>query len=345
MHALPGILGVKAMGIKGNATIRDVAEAACVSTATVSRVVNGDPRVAKGTAAAVERAIGKIGYRANQVARSLKTQATRTIAILAPELTSTFFMPFAESMDRELAARGYQLLVCSSRESAEEETRRLSLLAERLVDGVAVIPATENGSHFRTFRDKGMPLLLVDRLAEGFEADAVLVDNSGGAREATLALIADGHRRVGFLGGGLGVTTARERYSGYLRAMAESGLAVEKDFVSFGNLHIDSGYASMRDMLSRPGSPEAYFIVNADTHIGATNYLMGEGRDLRRRVVFASFDELPYSPLLQFCRYSVSQPLGEIGAQAARMLLGRIEGGERGGPAEVLRLKATLVRH
>src|SRR5512133_255604 len=157
----------------GLATVRDVAKAARVSTATVSRVVNGDPRVARETAARVERAILKTGYRANQVARSLKTKASRTIAILAPELTSTFFMPFAESMDRELADRGYQLLVCSSRESAAEETRRLNLLAERRVDGVAVIPASDNGSHCRPFPDKGMPILLIDRLAEGFEADAV----------------------------------------------------------------------------------------------------------------------------------------------------------------------------
>jgi LacI family transcriptional regulator len=326
------------------ATIRDVAEAAGVSTATVSRVVNGDSRVAPETASKVRRAVEELGYNMNQVARSLKTRATRTIGVVAPELASDFFMLLAESMDRELSAHGYGLIVCSSWESAAEEAGRLRLLAERLVDGISIIPATDQGRHVTAVQERGIPIVLIDRLAAGLSADAVLVDNEGGAYAATRALIGDGFRRVGFLGGSLGVTTARERYEGYRGAMDEAGLPVEAEFERFGSLHIDSGYRSMREMLSRAGAPDAYFIVNADNHVGATNYLMTEGKAYRDRVVFASFDEMPYSPLLQFCRYSVSQPIGEMGVRAARMILERIEG-TRSGEPEILRLKTTLIRH
>jgi len=326
------------------ATIRDVAEAAGVSTATVSRVINGDGRVVPGTAAKVRRAIAELGYNMNQVARSLKTRATRTVGVIAPELASDFFMLLAESMDRELSAHGYGLIVCSSWESAGEEAKRLQLLAERLVDGVVMIPATEKGRHVRGVQERGIPVVLIDRLARDLSVDAVLVDNEGGAYEATSALIGDGFRRIGFLGGSLAVTTARERHEGYRRAMAEAGLAVEPDFERFGSLHIESGYGSMAEMLSRPGAPDAYFVVNADNHVGATNYLMTEGRAYRDRVVLAAFDEMPYSPLLQCCRYSVSQPIAEMGALAARMLLDRIEGSRQGEP-EVVRLKTTLIRH
>jgi len=325
-------------------TIHDVAREAGVSTASVSRVVNGDRPVLDDTTVKVKAAIDKLGYKANQVARSLKTRATKTIGVVAPLLASDFFMLIAESMDRELSAHGYSLIVCSSNESVEEEAKRLRLLSGRLVDGIVMIPASDRGAHVREIKARGIPVVFIDRLAMDAGADAVLVDNEGGAREATEALIADGFRRIGFLGAGLDIMTARERYEGYRSAMARAGLAVEEEYTSFGNLHIESGYHSMEAMLSRPDAPEAYFIVNADTHVGATNYLMTAGRSHRERIVFASFDEMPYSPLLQFCRYSVSQPIARMGELAASMLLGRIEGGSTGAP-EIARLKTTLIRH
>ncbi len=325
-------------------TITEVAAAAGVSTATVSRVVNGDARVSAATAARTRRAIEELGYKANQVARSLKTRATMTIGVVAPGLSSDFFMLLAESMDRYLSARGYSLIVCSSREDAEYEARRLRFLANRLVDGIVMIPATSRGEHVREIQDKGIPVVFIDRMAADSTADAVLVDNTGGARAATEALISDGYRRIGFLGANLEVTTARERYKGYCDAMGSAGLEIEANFSRFGSLHIDSGYRFMEEMLSRPDAPEAYFIVNAENHVGATNYLMSAGRAHRERIVFASFDEMPYSPLLQFCRYSVSQPIGEMGVTAAKMLLGRIDSGVIGFP-EIARLTTTLIRH
>jgi len=325
-------------------TIHDVAREAGVSTASVSRVVNGDRPVLDDTTVRVKAAIEKLGYKANQVARSLKTRATRTIGVVAPLLASEFFMLIAESMERELSAHGYSLIVCSSNESLEEEAKRLRLLSGRLVDGIVMIPTSDHSAHVREIQAKGIPVVFIDRLALNVAADAVLVDNEGGAREATEALIADGCRRIGFLGAGLDVMTARERYEGYRSAMTRAGLVVEDAYTSFGNLHIESGYNSMQEMLSHADAPDAYFIVNADTHIGATNYLMTAGKSHRERIVFASFDEMPYSPLLQFCRYSVSQPIALMGELAARMLLGRIEGGSVGVP-EIARLKTTLIRH
>jgi len=325
-------------------TIHDVAREAGVSTASVSRVVNGDRPVLDDTTVKVRAAIEKLGYKANQVARSLKTRATKTIGVVAPLLASDFFMLLAESMERELSAHGYSLIVCSSNESVDEEIKRLRLLSGRLVDGIVMIPTSDRGAHVREIQGRGIRVVFIDRLASGIEADAVLVDNEGGARQATEALIADGYRRIGFLGAGLDVMTARERYAGYRSAMAAAGLVVEEAYTSFGNLHIESGYRSMEAMLSRPDAPEAYFIVNADTHVGATNYLMTAGRQRRDRIVFASFDEMPFSPLLQFCRYSVSQPIADMGTLAARMLLGRIERGQGGAP-EIARLKTTLIKH
>ena len=326
------------------ATIRDVARASGLSTATVSRVLNGEASVSPATAQRVRDEVQRLGYTMNRVARSLKTRSTRTVGVIAPELASDFFMLLAESMDRELSAHGYSLIVCSSWESAEEEAKRVRLLGERLVDGLVVIPATGLGDRLRLARAASTPLVLVDRVVPGVEADAVLVDNEGAAYAATSALAADGHRRIGFIGGGLDVSTARERYEGWRRAMAELSLPIEGEYVSFTGLHVASGYDSLRAMRGRPRAPDAYFLVNAYVHVGATNYLVteeGEGRSAG--VAFAAFDEMPYSPLLRFCRYSLSQPVAEMGALAARTLLERIAGDDS--PPRTTRLPAILIEH
>ncbi|MFZ2635955.1 MAG: LacI family DNA-binding transcriptional regulator [Rectinemataceae bacterium] len=327
-----------------SATIKDVALHAGVSTATVSRVLNDDNRVTAETRDRVIASVAHLGYKVNSVARSLKTRATKTIGILAPDLAGDFFMYIAESLDRELSARGYSLVVCSSRNSVEEESGRLHHLAERLVDGVVVIPVSNRGAHFSQLRDRNIPIVFLDRFVDDFRADAVLVDNEQGAYEATKGLIGDGHRRIGFLGGKPEISTSRERYSGFEKAMLEAGLAIEPDFVRIGLPTLPFGYRSMEEMMKLPGSPDAWFIVNGFVHMGATSYLFSRGGERAQRIAFASFDEMPYAPLMRFSRYSVQQPIAELGRTAAGLIIERISGA--GGPdPRIIRLKTRVIHH
>jgi LacI family transcriptional regulator len=335
---------VRRDGLTPQITIRDVAKKAGVSTATVSRVLNDHPGVSDPTRRNVRAAIEALSYNLNQVARSLKTRASRTVGIIVPELASDFFMGLAESMESKLAVQGYSLLVCSSYENVEEEKRRLKLLTERLADAIVMIPATDRGSHIQAAQRRGTPLVLIDRTADGCCTDTVLVDNEGGAYQATKALIGDGFRRIGFIGGDPHISTSAERYLGYKKAMSETGLEMEKSFVRFGPPHIQWGTRAMREMWALPNRPQAYFIVNLYTHIGATEYLLSEGGPATEGIVFAAFDEMPYSPLLQFCRYSVAQPIAEMGAAAARLVIERIVG-RRCGEPETLRFATKLIRH
>ncbi len=325
-------------------TIKDVAAFAGVSTATVSRALSGDPRVTEETRLKVAEAAEKLQYDMNHAARSLKMKATRTIGILAPELANDFFMEIAQGVENELALSGYTILLCSSRESFEEEEKRLRLLRERGVDGIIVFPSGNQSSHLKRVIDRGTPLVLIDRSVEGLVSDAVLVNNEGASYEATRALIEDGHKRIGFLGGNLNILTSRERFEGYFRAMAEANLAMEPNFVKFGDMHSGSGYAMMKEMLSQPDPPTAYFIVNHFMHIGATTYVMSQTDYRQSKVIFASFDEMFYASLLPFCRYGVAQPMAEMGKVAAHLLLDRINGKERAFP-EIIRLETRLIKH
>lgn len=325
-------------------TIRNVAQKAHVSTATVSRVLNNDPRVRDETKNAVREAMESLGYKINFVARSLKTSRTHTIGVVAPDLAGDFFMFIAESMNRELTLHGYSIVVSTSRDSEEEEAKRLRHLAERLVDGIVLIPIGSSSTYPPQISALGIPIVFVDRGLKGCEADQVLADNETGAYEAVRALIREGHRRIGFLGGKPEVTTAGERFAGYRRAMEEAGLEIEQRYVRFGHPTLPFGYRTMEDIVKDPDSPDTWFIVNLFAHLGATNYLISEGGERARRITFAAFDEMPYSPLLRYCRYAVQQPIAEMGKAAANLIIDRIEGKGPPGP-QILRFKTRLIQH
>jgi LacI family transcriptional regulator len=325
-------------------TIRNVAQRANVSTATVSRVLNHDPRVRDETKKVVLEAMESLGYKINFVARSLKTSRTHTIGVVAPDLAGDFFMFIAESMNRELTLHGYSIVVSTSRDSEEEEAKRLRHLAERLVDGIVLIPIGSSNAYLPQISALNIPIVFVDRALSGYEADQVLVDNETGAYEAVRALIREGHRRIGFLGGKPEVTTAGERFAGYCRAMEEAGLAIEERYVRFGHPTLPFGYRTMEDIVKDPDSPDTWFIVNLFAHLGATNYLVSEGGERAGRITFAAFDEMPYSPLLRYCRYAVQQPIAEMGKAAANLIMDRIEG--KGPPEpQILRFKTRLIQH
>ncbi|HCM27588.1 MAG TPA: LacI family transcriptional regulator [Treponema sp.] len=347
------------------ATVSDVAALARVSTATVSRALNpaSAELVSIEARERVFAAAAELDYTANHAARSLKTRSTRTVAVLAPEFANDFFMELAEGVERELEISGYMLLVASSVNSQAEEAKRLALLSRRLVDGIIVIPAGPRGEHLQAISDRGTPVVLVDRLVEGAHLDAALSDNEAGAAELTRALLSDGFSRIAFVGGDVTISTARERLSGFARALAEAGLPADAGSTRLGGMGIEDGHRRMDEILRSDDPPQALFAVNLLVHLGMQRRLLeagkdADGRPVSDRFVLASFDETPYSPFLPSCRYTASQDAAGLGAAAARLVLERIRArghatgfaaapGTAPAPAEarIVRLGTTLIRH
>lgn len=323
-------------------TVKDVARAAGVSTATVSRVLNDDPRICPETREKVLESIRKLDYRINNIARSLKIRRTYTVGFISPELSNDFFMGIAKGVEDELRKSGYNMIICNSNESATEETDRLKLLFQKRVDGVIIIPATGSGNHLGCHRDSEIPVVLADRLAENFETDAVLVDNINGSYSIAERLITDGHRRIGFIGGNMRLTPAAERFEGYRRALADYCIPYEEEIVKFGDFHVQGGYDLMKEMVNLGQPPTVVFISNHYMHIGATKFLMEHRDSVDAAFSIASFDDMELSSILGFCKIRVSQPVMEIGSKAAQLLLSRINR-EETGPPRILRLKTRLL--
>lgn len=326
-------------------TIREVAKVSGVSIATVSRVLNNSESVTQKTREKVTLAMAQLGYNRNAVARSLKIRKTKTIGIIAPELSNTFFMEILESMERSLAQHDYTMVLCSSNNSIEEEQKKLQVMIERTVDALVIIPVSDEGSHLRHKALEQIPMIILDRQIPSLHFDTVHTDNRYGVRNGIKGLIREGFQRIGFLGGSLNIPTAKERYLGYLEAMQEAHLEVEKEFV-FTEGHMDQkrGFSLMHTILQKPNPPQAFFIANDMLHLGATSYLMETYRaENRPKVVFASFDYLSYSPLLQFCHYAVFQPLEEIGKSVATLVLRRLGGDWSDFPQQIVHIPEIKV--
>lgn len=322
----------------GSPTIKHVAQAAGVSIATVSRVVNQTGAVTEKTRDKVLKAIESLGYNRNEVARSLKFRQTKTIGFIAPELSNIFFMEVVEAMEQSLAPKGYSMIITSSNDSVEEEKRKLQILIERNVDGMVVMPAGSQGEHFLSKAMSNIPLIMVDRRIKGLKVDSVETDNRYGVHQMIFALKQEGHERIGFLGGNPEIHTAGERLDGYLEAMAACNLPIENEFVfKQGTMSQAQGRTVLKQALQKPNHPQAFFIANDSMHLGATLEAMETlGKEELKHLVFASFDYLSYSPLLKLCHYAVRQPLERIGQEVASLLLKRLNGNWEGFPRRLV---------
>lgn len=324
------------------ATVKDVAKLAGVSTATVSRVINDDPRISEKTRKKVITCIDELDYKINNIARSLKTSRTYTIGFICPEISNNFFMSVAKGVEDEFKKLGYSVIICNANENIEEEKERIKLLSEKCVDGIILIPSTNEGMHFNQLKDINIPVVLVDRIVDNFAADAVLVDNVNGCYSAIEYLINNGKRRIGYIGGDIRLTTAREREEGYRRALKDFCVPVEEEIIKYGDFHIQSGYNLMRELMELENPPCDVFIANYFMHLGATKYLVEHKDKMKHPIAISSFDDMELSQILGFSSVIVGQPMMEIGSKAASLMLDRINGENIPFP-QIIRLKTNLV--
>jgi len=326
-----------------SSTVKDVAKLAGVSTATVSRVINNDKRISEKTKNKVMICIKELDYRINNVARSLKTNKTYTIGFICPEIPNEFFMTVAKGIEDELGKYGYSVLFCTSNEDVNQEANKIRLLCEKCVDGIIIIPVSSESIHFNKFNEFNIPLVLVDRLVNNFSADTVLVDNINGCYEAMEYLIKiKGQRSIGFIGGDIRLTSAKERFEGYKRALSDYSMMFDEKIVKFGDFHVQSGYSLMQELVNQAYVPNYVFISNYFMHVGATKYLIQNMKNTKYSISIASFDDMDVSSILGFCEVRVKQPMLEMGSRAVQLLLKRINHEELSFP-QIIRLKTALI--
>ena len=242
-------------------TIFDVARKSGVSTATVSRVLNGNMHVAPELAAKVMGAARELNYRPNRVARSLRLRHNRVLALVISDVrTGPFFADVVRGVEDGAHAAGYPMFLCNADEDPEKEAGYLHLAIAENVAGVILTPSGP-GTDLRPLFDAGIQVVLADRKLPGNQADTVVGDNLSGATEAVSHLIANGYRRIACITGPLAATTSAERLLGYRMALQQAGITLDDslvcvaDFREAGGTRPCKNYSGKNAPLRRFSSP------------------------------------------------------------------------------------------
>lgn len=304
-------------------TIHDVATAAGVSPATISRFLKGEH---VRSDAAIRAAIADLAFRPRPAARSLKSGVTHSVAVVVPDVTNPFFAAIVKGVESISRQDAYNIFLYNTEESAEREGAILADLHGR-VDGVILAPADESEANQDRLVATGMPMVMLDREVGGDgRFDSVLVDSEGGARRATDYLLGLGHERIGVITGPLDTTPGLGRHRGFLAAMEAAGLEHDPALLQIGDFREEGGYQATLRLLALESPPTGLFVANNLMTVGALRALHDMRVCVPGEVSIIGFDDLQLAELLSPPLTVIGRPMEEQGALAMRLLLNRLDG-------------------
>jgi DNA-binding LacI/PurR family transcriptional regulator len=299
------------------ATIHHVAKQAGVSTATVSHVLNNTRYVSDETRERVLQVVRELHYYPSAVARGLATQETKTVGVIVSDIANPFFTTLFKGIEQKLAPLGYDLILENTGEHPEEQEYSLKMLLTKQVDGIILAPTGHPSPMLQLLKDKGMPIVFVDRPIPGAELPLVEVNNQQAAFEATSHLIGDGHRRIGVI---LGLDTTPNRLAGYVKAMEHHGLPVDKALLYRGSSSLENGLEGANALLSHSAPPTAIFTANNLMTLGALHALRQLGLRCPQDIGMIGFDDTDWAAIFTPPLTVVRQPTRQIGQTAAELL-------------------------
>ncbi|MDR0908245.1 MAG: LacI family transcriptional regulator [Spirochaetaceae bacterium] len=332
-------------------TIKDVAEAAGVSVASVSHIVNGTRPLSAEVTTRILDAIKRLNYKPNQIAQNLRRGKSKVVAFIISNLDNLFYLEIARGMRKILESAGYNLILSDSVENKDIETASVESLVARGVDGLIIAPTTPDCSYLSTIVPADFPVVFVDRQAENYEADSILLFNYEAAYMASNYFISKGYKKIGFLSFHYGQKkpdkTMQERIDGYKKALSDTGIEIDPGLIavipgvsgSVGGLQYTESYSKMADLCNN--NVRAVLCGNSLSAVGAYSYLKENNIKIPQEVSILTFDDDQWLSLTTPEISSVAQPTEQFGMLAAQRLLRRIA--REGGSFEFIRLKAKLV--
>jgi LacI family transcriptional regulator len=313
--------------ISDRPSLNDVARLAGVSRSTVSRVLSGAANVSHEAAAAVRAAARTLGYRPDPIARAMRSGSSGCIGMVVPEIGNPFFAEVVEAVERELQAHDVELMITDSRDSVDNERRRIESLLDRRVDGLIVIPVESRSSAPTLEHITQVPIVLLDRDVDSLAGDFVGVDNAAGIRSVLQHLAAQGARSVAFVSGDPSTSTGSIRLAAFDSQVAKLlGPAAERRLGSFTAAF---GQRAARDLLAGPTLADAIVCGSDVVAIGVLHTLADAGVAVPGDVLVTGFDGIRLADLMRPTLTTASQPITDLAVEAVRLALLRI-GGDTG---------------
>ncbi len=309
-------------------TIRDVARAANVSTATVSHVFNDTRPVSETTRQAVLDAARRLNYRPSAIARSLTTRRTYTVGVVVADVLNPFFAGIIRGVEDLLWQQGRSLVVCSTDEQPEKEAYYLHLLVERRVDGVLVASTGADLPVYAELQHHQIPTVFIDRRPPQPWGPVVETDNVQAGYAATRYLLDRGHTRIAILGRHQALSTVTGRFAGYRQAVAEAGIGLDASLTVTVDSHQEAALQRTLALLARPEPPTAIIAANHVMTLGVVAAILASGVRCPQEISLIAFDDLPWLALMappltavrhattEICRCAVDLLLAAMGEQS-----------------------------
>jgi DNA-binding LacI/PurR family transcriptional regulator len=327
------------------ATQKDLARLAGVSAGTVSNVISGSSRVGEGVRKRVMEAIEALNYQPNLIARSLRTNRTNTLGIVIPDITMSFFPLVVRGAEAAVRSRGNFLIVVDSERDPVREMEMLTLLRAQRVDGILLVAADGSARSQRDLQQirSGPPVVCLDRLADGLDADSVCVDDHEAAELGVGHLLSMGHRNIALLTGPQSLRNERDRLQGYCQALQGGGIPVRKSLILGSTFDPEEITRACRSLFGRTGRPTALFTTNGTVGAAAMKAIYAMGKSTPNDISFATIDEIAPDDFRRPRITSVVQPAFEIGYRGAEVLLNRVLKDRTEASRVTVRLSAKLV--
>ena len=301
--------------------IREVAERAGVSPATVSRVLNGTAVVREATRDKVLSVVDELGYRPNRLAANLRRQQVQMIGVVVSDIENPHFTQMVRAIEDTAYLKGFRVLLCNTDEDAAKQREYLGVLVAERVAGVVISPTEPAAPEIGELIDYGAAVVAFDRAVADRRADAVLAANAEAARVATEHLLAIGHKRVGFVGGLTGIETATTREAGYEEAMTAAGLASP---VARGDFRVEGGRRATEELLAQGAS--GVVVANNLMAVGALQAIREAGLRVPAELSLVAIDDPPWAELTDPPLTTLAQPVRAMANSAVELLLQRLAG-------------------
>ncbi|MBB3193354.1 LacI family DNA-binding transcriptional regulator [Roseateles terrae] len=322
-------------------TIKDVAALAGVSFTTVSHVLNNTRPVSAQARARVLAAVDEIGYLPSAVARSLRRSETKIVGVLVPNVRNPFFAELVVGVEEWCRQAGYSVFLCNSDNDPKHQQSYLRTLLEKRIDGLLLSSAGDTDALATTFRHASVPVVTVDRLVPGARADRVSVNNQVGAMAAVRHLMSLGHRRIGCVSGPAEFEVTQERVAGWRAALQDEGLQPDDAWLIESDFSTAGGYEAVKTLLARAPELTAVFTSNDLMAMGALRAAAESGRSVPQQLSVVGFDGIELGSYIYPAITSVGCSIRDLGREAGRALIERIENPQA--PFKDLQLTPQLV--
>lgn len=327
-------------------TIADIAEALGINPGTVSRALNNHQAISNSTKVKVEKMAAKLGYRRNQIASSLRSGQTKLIGVVIPSAAMNFFGTVVHGIEIVANEQHYGVIIVQSNENAQQEKQGIESLLNARVDGILISPSrqTSNFEHLLQVKRSGMPIVMFDRIEPGLKIDAVAIDDEQAAYLATKHLIDMGYKKLAHASGPSRIHIFNKRKQGFIKALKEAGLELNKNWLVEGDLSVESGENIARNFLSQTDKPDAIFAAEDFTALGVMKVARELGISVPEKLGIIGFANEHFGIHVTPSLSTVDQKTLEMGKSACELLLKKISKGKiKNQLPEIISLEALPV--